>query len=364
MADSAVLTTAMSSMSMAVAAQTTVSVQRWVRVRSRSAGSGDAADEGHPVVLGRVFGERGQAAARRAGVAAGAVLDGEPGEAGERRAVEGPPPSWHESPPDGEDEPVGGAGAEHDAPAERGADAALAVGEGVGDGSSSSEPGRRRSDRRAAEPAVGRASTHGTRALHGAVDGGGLGADDERLPVVLSARGGGHGGGRGDGERQRGERGGRRAEAGADGDERHEGLLGKAESKLCSTDINCDPQFCQAGRVNAHPAAGRPTARPTPYASDSCLTCETQVGIVGAGPAGLLLAHLLGQARDRVGRASRSAAARTSSSGSAPACSSRARVDLLDACGRRRADAARGARPPRDRAALRRPRAPDRLRRR
>ena len=32
MADRAVLTTAMSSMSMAVAAQTTVSVQRWVRV--------------------------------------------------------------------------------------------------------------------------------------------------------------------------------------------------------------------------------------------------------------------------------------------------------------------------------------------
>ena len=62
MADSAVLTTAMSSMSIAVAAQTTVSVQRWVRVMTALR---EAPDEGHAVVLGGVFGEAGEAGAAR-----------------------------------------------------------------------------------------------------------------------------------------------------------------------------------------------------------------------------------------------------------------------------------------------------------
>ena len=60
---------------------------------------------------------------------------------------------------------------------------------------------------------------------------------------------------------------------------------------------------------------------------------RTQVGIVGAGPAGLLLAHLLGARGDRVGRGRGRAAASTSSGASARGCSSRARRDLLDAAG-------------------------------
>ena len=50
---------------------------------------------------------------------------------------------------------------------------------------------------------------------------------------------------------------------------------------------------------------------------------RTQVGIVGAGPAGLTLAHLLQLRGDRVGRARGPRAATTSRRGSARACSSR-----------------------------------------
>ena len=63
-ADRAVFTTAMSSMSMAVAAQTTASVQRWVRVMS---GGSEAADERDAVVVGGILGKAREAvaAARR-----------------------------------------------------------------------------------------------------------------------------------------------------------------------------------------------------------------------------------------------------------------------------------------------------------
>ena len=47
-------------------------------------------------------------------------------------AVTSPAPSWHES-PEREDKAVGGTGAEHDAPVDRCADAALAVREQLGD---------------------------------------------------------------------------------------------------------------------------------------------------------------------------------------------------------------------------------------
>ena len=80
---------------------------------------------------------------------------------------------------------------------------------------------------------------------------------------------------------------------------------------------------------------------------------RTQVGIVGAGPAGLVLAHLLHLRGHRVGRARGRAAASTSSSACAPACSSRA----PSTCCTRPASASgctRGARPPRHRAAVRR----------
>ena len=50
---------------------------------------------------------------------------------------------------------------------------------------------------------------------------------------------------------------------------------------------------------------------------------RTQVGIVGAGPAGLLLSHLLHRAG--IDTLCDGAAGGTSRSGSAPACSSRAR---------------------------------------
>ena len=51
---------------------------------------------------------------------------------------------------------------------------------------------------------------------------------------------------------------------------------------------------------------------------------DTQVGIVGAGPAGLLLAHLLAARRASSRSCSRRARASTSSTACAPACSSRA----------------------------------------
>ena len=73
---------------------------------------------------------------------------------------------------------------------------------------------------------------------------------------------------------------------------------------------------------------------------------RTQVGIVGAGPAGLTLGRLL----ERPGSTrscSRTAAATTSSTGSAPVCSSRARVDLLVEAGVGERMQARGYRPPR-----------------
>ena len=85
----------------------------------------------------------------------------------------------------------------------------------------------------------------------------------------------------------------------------------------------------------------------------------TQVGIVGAGPAGLLLAHLLHQAgiasivlenrsRDYVEHRVRAGVLEQGT------------VDLLDRGGRRRAAAARGPAPRRHRTALRRPRSPHR----
>ena len=70
---------------------------------------------------------------------------------------------------------------------------------------------------------------------------------------------------------------------------------------------------------------------------------RTQVAIIGAGPAGLLLGQLLLKAGiDNVILEQRRPAT-TCSAASAPACSSRCTVDLLDECRRRRAHArARG----------------------
>ncbi len=86
---------------------------------------------------------------------------------------------------------------------------------------------------------------------------------------------------------------------------------------------------------------------------------RTQVGIVGAGPAGLVLAHLLHLAgvesvvlEDR-GRAHVEGRIRAG-------VLEQPTVDLLDGAGRHRATAPRGARPPRDRDPLRRAAAPDR----
>ena len=59
---------------------------------------------------------------------------------------------------------------------------------------------------------------------------------------------------------------------------------------------------------------------------------RTQVAIIGAGPAGLMLAHLL-QLEGIEPSCSRRAAASTSSSASAPACSSRARSTCSTAAG-------------------------------
>ena len=84
---------------------------------------------------------------------------------------------------------------------------------------------------------------------------------------------------------------------------------------------------------------------------------RTQVAIVGAGPAGLLLSHLLHLAGHRLRRAGERAAGTTSSSGSAPACSSSRTVELLRTAGRRRAAGPRGPGHRRHRAALRRARA-------
>ena len=89
---------------------------------------------------------------------------------------------------------------------------------------------------------------------------------------------------------------------------------------------------------------------------------QAQVGIVGAGPAGLVLSHLL----HRAGIESVIVEAR-----SRAYCEGRIRagvlehgsVDLLNATGARRADDARGTRPPRHLPALRRPQPPHRLRR-
>ena len=89
---------------------------------------------------------------------------------------------------------------------------------------------------------------------------------------------------------------------------------------------------------------------------------RTQVGIVGAGPAGLMLAHLLhlegidsvvleDRSRDYVEARIRAGVLEQGV------------ADLLAEAGRRRADAARGDRPPRDRAPVRRRAPPDRVRR-
>ena len=81
---------------------------------------------------------------------------------------------------------------------------------------------------------------------------------------------------------------------------------------------------------------------------------RTQVGIVGAGPAGLTLAQLLRARGDRVGRARGRAAATTSSTASGPACSSRARSTCCAGAGVGERHGPRRHRPPRDRAPVRR----------
>ena len=85
-----------------------------------------------------------------------------------------------------------------------------------------------------------------------------------------------------------------------------------------------------AGRARRRPpvqhrAGSRVQPAPARLPGLRAARMRTQVGIVGAGPAGLLLSHLLHRAGIDTLVLERGAAGGTSRSGSAPACSSRAR---------------------------------------
>ena len=92
-------------------------------------------------------------------------------------------------------------------------------------------------------------------------------------------------------------------------------------------------------------------------------TVRTRVAIVGAGPAGLLLSHLLARRRHRVGRRSTSAPATRSRRTIRAGILEQGTVEVLDALGRLDARAHRRAPPRRHRAALRGRGPPHRLRR-
>ena len=87
------------------------------------------------------------------------------------------------------------------------------------------------------------------------------------------------------------------------------------------------------------------TVQSGPHPYPFLTPCETQVGIVGAGPAGLTLAQLLARRGDRVGRPRGPRRATTSSGRIRAGVLEQGTVDLLRERGRRRAARPRGHRP-------------------
>ena len=107
------------------------------------------------------------------------------------------------------------------------------------------------------------------------------------------------------------------------------------------------------------PAANRAFAIAQRVLAERATSDTTQVGIVGAGPAGLMLAQLLQRDGHRVGRRSRRAAASTCEQRIRAGVLEQGTVDLLRDAGVGERMRPRGARAPRHRAPVRRRAPPD-----